>query len=120
MMDAAEPESIQRWREEFEERIKEKDAKAEEDNQALKEEGTQELEGLHDTHKQLIEDNLQKNKDDEEAFINARDDTNPDNAWQRVAALVDFSTKANRNQRDVARMRSVLLQLKQHGLPQAA
>eukprot|EP01147_Barroeca_monosierra_P002356 gene2356-5315_t len=116
---SGEVEAIEKWRQEFEQRLKDQDEQAQVDDQALREAGKKELEELHDKYKQAIQDNFDENKKEEEAYVNARDDTNPKNAWQRVAALVEFSSKASRSTRDTSRMRSVLLQLKQHGLPNA-
>lgn len=36
--------------------------------------------------------------------------------WDRVTKLCDFNPKANKNTKDVTRMRSILLQLKQQPL----
>ena len=33
--------------------------------------------------------------------------------WERIAKLCDFNPKASRNSKDVSRMRSIILQLKQ-------
>ena len=40
--------------------------------------------------------------------------------WERVAKLCDFNPKTARNTKDVSRMRSVILQLKQQGLNNSA
>jgi hypothetical protein len=40
-----------------------------------------------------------------------RDNAAPGSEWERVAFHVDFNVKANRNEKDVARMRSILLQV---------
>jgi len=34
--------------------------------------------------------------------------------WERIAKLCDFTPKASRNSKDVSRMRSIILQLKQN------
>ena len=39
----------------------------------------------------------------------------PGTEWERVAKLCDFNPKTARNTKDVGRMRSVILQLKQEG-----
>ena len=38
----------------------------------------------------------------------------PGSEWERVNKLVDFNTKANKNTKDMSRMRSIMLQLKQN------
>ena len=40
--------------------------------------------------------------------------------WDRVSKLCDFNPKANKNTKDVSRMRSILLQLKQQPLIRSA
>ena len=37
----------------------------------------------------------------------------PGSEWERVNKLVDFNTKSNKNTKDMSRMRSIMLQLKQ-------
>ncbi len=39
----------------------------------------------------------------------------PGTEWERVAKLCDFNPKTAKNTKDVGRMRSVILQLKQEG-----
>ena len=39
----------------------------------------------------------------------------PGTEWERVAKLCDFNPKTARNTKDIGRMRSVILQLKQEG-----
>ena len=43
-------------------------------------------------------------------------DLTPGQEWERVAKLCEFNPKANKNQKDIGRMRSILLQLKQQPL----
>ena len=42
-----------------------------------------------------------------------RDNQTVGHDWERISKLCDFNPKANKNQKDVGRMRSILLQLKQ-------
>ena len=44
----------------------------------------------------------------------------PGTEWERVAKLCDFNPKTARNTKDVSRLRSVILQLKQEGCSPAA
>ena len=37
----------------------------------------------------------------------------PGTEWERVNKLVDFNTKTSKNTKDMSRMRSIMLQLKQ-------
>ena len=49
----------------------------------------------------------------EEAFVEERDEDIPGHEWERVARICDFNPKSNKNTKDVSRMRSIFLQLKQ-------
>lgn len=49
----------------------------------------------------------------EEVFVEERDSEAPGHEWERVARLCDFNPKNNKNTKDVSRMRSMFLQLKQ-------
>ena len=49
----------------------------------------------------------------EEVFVEERDSDVPGHEWERVARLCDFNPKNNKNTKDVSRMRSLFLQLKQ-------
>ena len=49
----------------------------------------------------------------EAVFIEERDEDVPGHEWERVARLCDFNPKNSKNTKDVARMRSIFLQLKQ-------
>jgi len=49
-------------------------------------------------------------------MIKSNNDWESGQEWERMAKLCDFNPKANKNNRDVSRMRSILLQLKQQPL----
>lgn len=49
----------------------------------------------------------------EEVFVNDVDDSSPGTEWERVARLCDFNPKSSKQAKDVSRMRSVLISLKQ-------
>ena len=54
---------------------------------------------------------------DEEAYVTERDDTSTGtHDWDRVCRMCDFNPKGTKNTKDVARMRSIFLQLKQNPL----
>jgi len=42
--------------------------------------------------------------------------TQPGQEWDKISKLCDFNPKANKNQKDISRMRTILLQLKQQPL----
>uniref|UniRef100_A0A3Q4G9U0 Clathrin light chain n=1 Tax=Neolamprologus brichardi TaxID=32507 RepID=A0A3Q4G9U0_NEOBR len=52
----------------------------------------------------------------EEAMISDLDENNPGTEWERVARLCDFNPKSSKQAKDVSRMRSVLISLKQSPL----
>ncbi|KPP69586.1 clathrin light chain A-like [Scleropages formosus] len=49
----------------------------------------------------------------EEALLSDADENNPGTEWERVARLCDFNPKSTKQAKDVSRMRSVLISLKQ-------
>ena len=49
----------------------------------------------------------------EEVFIEERDEDVPGHEWERVARLCDFNPKHSKNTKDISRMRTIFLQLKQ-------
>ena len=46
-------------------------------------------------------------------ILKSTDKIAPGTEWERVASLCEFNPKVSRNVKDVGRMRSVILQLKQ-------
>uniref|UniRef100_A0A8B9HQK0 Clathrin light chain n=1 Tax=Astyanax mexicanus TaxID=7994 RepID=A0A8B9HQK0_ASTMX len=52
----------------------------------------------------------------EEAMVSELDENNPGTEWERVARLCDFNPKSSKQAKDVSRMRSVLISLKQSPL----
>lgn len=56
----------------------------------------------------------------EKQFVAEADAIEPGTEWERIAKLCDFNPKASRASKDVSRMRSIILQLKQNPPPQVA
>lgn len=52
----------------------------------------------------------------EEAFVSDVEESTPGTEWERVARLCDFNPKSSKQTKDVSRMRSVLISLKQSPL----
>lgn len=52
----------------------------------------------------------------EEAMVSELDENSPGTEWERVARLCDFNPKSSKQAKDVSRMRSVLISLKQSPL----
>ncbi|CAF0785084.1 unnamed protein product [Brachionus calyciflorus] len=110
-----EPETMKIWREEQKKRLETKDAEEELKRKEWKETARKELDDWYKNRKEQLEKKHADNKA-AEAELAAPRDTEPGKEWEKVGKLTDFNPKANKNVRDVSRMRSILLQLKQQPL----
>ncbi len=67
------------------------------------------------------DEQLEKTKGDnrtsEKTFVAQTDEIEPGTEWDRVSKLCEFNSKKQNSARDMSRMRSVLLQLKQNPKP---
>ncbi|KAF4105005.1 clathrin light chain B isoform X1 [Onychostoma macrolepis] len=130
-MQRQEPESLRKWREEQKARLEELDAASKAAEAVWREKARKELEDWHVHQNEQMEKNKannriadkafykQPNSDaigfvvSEEAFLKECDDDSPGTEWEKVARLCDFNPKTSRQTKDVSRMRSVLISLKQ-------
>uniref|UniRef100_A0A3B5M887 Clathrin light chain n=2 Tax=Xiphophorus couchianus TaxID=32473 RepID=A0A3B5M887_9TELE len=130
----AEPESLRKWREEQRERLEVLDANSRKQESEWKEKAKLELEDWHARQNEQLEKAKSNNRvldEDfykqpfsdligyvaaEEAMISDLDENNPGTEWERVARLCDFNPKSSKQAKDVSRMRSVLISLKQSPL----
>lgn len=111
-----EPEKIKRWREEQKLRITTKDAEEERIKKEWKEKAEKELEEWFKQRKEQLVKTHENNKivnKKTEAEMQAPLGQEQGQNWDSVSKLVDFNPKGNKNNKDVSRMRSILLQLKQ-------
>ncbi|XP_061757944.1 clathrin light chain B isoform X2 [Nerophis ophidion] len=108
-----EPESLRKWREEQKERLEALDSASKAAEAELREKAKKELEEWHVHQSEQMEKNKANNRSSEEAFLSEGDIDSPGSAWERVAHLCDFNPKTNKQAKDVSRMRSVLISLKQ-------
>ncbi|XP_058505795.1 clathrin light chain B isoform X1 [Solea solea] len=127
-----EPESLRKWREEQKTRLEALDTASKAAEAEWKEKAKKELEDWHVHQAEQMEKNKannriadkafykQPNSDvigfvaSEEAFLADSDGDSPTGTeWERVARLCDFNPKTNKQAKDVSRMRSVLISLKQ-------
>nr|XP_037277311.1 clathrin light chain-like isoform X1 [Rhipicephalus microplus] len=113
-----EPEKIKKWREEQAKRLEQKDAEEEEKKAELKATAKKELEEWYARYHEQIEKaklaNREVSKNAEKEWVHERDSPAPKGQeWEAIAKLCDFNPKAARNSKDVSRMRSIILQLKQ-------
>ncbi|KAM4810483.1 clathrin light chain A isoform 2-T2 [Rhinophrynus dorsalis] len=127
----AEPESIRKWREEQRSRLEMLDANSVKQESEWKEKATKELEEWYARQDELLQKTKANNRvaDEafykqpfadvigyvaaEEAFVSDVEETSPGTDWERVARLCDFNPKSSKQAKDVSRMRSVLISLKQ-------
>ncbi|KAK1159206.1 clathrin light chain B-like isoform X1 [Acipenser oxyrinchus oxyrinchus] len=126
-----EPESLRLWREEQKARLEELDAASRAAELEWKEKAKKELDEWHVRQNEQMEKNKANNRiadkafyeqpnadvigyvASEEAFLKECDEDTPGSEWERVARLCDFNPKTNKQSKDVSRMRSVLIALKQ-------
>ncbi|KAG8595020.1 hypothetical protein GDO81_001394 [Engystomops pustulosus] len=127
----AEPESIRKWREEQRSRLEILDANSRKQETEWKEKAGKELEEWYTRQDELLQKTKANNRvaDEafykqpfadvigyvaaEEAFVSDAEETAPGTEWERVARLCDFNPKSSKQAKDVSRMRSVLISLKQ-------
>jgi clathrin light chain A len=110
----AEPEKIRIWREEQAERLAKKDAESEKKKAEWREIARHELEDWYKHRDEQVEKAKLLNRESENAFVSERDEKKAGGEWERICRQCDFNPKSTpRNSKDVSRMRSILLQLKQ-------
>ncbi|XP_068176722.1 clathrin light chain A isoform X2 [Antennarius striatus] len=112
----AEPESLRKWREEQRERLELLDDNSRKQELEWKDKAKVELEEWHARQNEQLEKTKTNNRAAEEAMISDLDENNPGTEWERVARLCDFNPKSSKQAKDVSRMRSVLISLKQSPL----
>jgi len=109
-----EPETIRKWRESYVEILKEKDAKEQEMMENLRENAKKELEDWYNHYNNGLEKTKEENRECEKEFVVDLNDIVPGTQWERINKLCDFNSKTSKNTKDLSRMRSILLQLKQN------
>ncbi|XP_074669030.1 clathrin light chain A isoform X5 [Strix aluco] len=109
----SEPESIHKWREEQKERLEHLDVNSRKQEAEWKEKAIKELEDWYARQDEKLQKTKASNRAAEEAFVNDAEDIFPGTEWERVAQLCDFNPKSSKQAKDVSRMRSVLISLKQ-------
>lgn len=108
-----EPEKIKKWREEQKKRLEEKDANEEKRKEELREGAKKELDEWYRHHEEQIAKTKTANRNAEKQFVAESDEIEPGTEWERIAKLCDFNPKSSKTSKDVSRMRSIILQLKQ-------
>ncbi|XP_011311388.1 clathrin light chain isoform X2 [Fopius arisanus] len=108
-----EPEKIKKWREEQAARLEEKDAEEETKKEEWREAAKKELDEWYKHHAEATSKTKATNRNAEKQFVAEADEVEPGTEWERIAKLCDFNPKSSRTSKDVSRMRSIILQLKQ-------
>ncbi|XP_026954002.1 clathrin light chain B isoform X2 [Sagmatias obliquidens] len=108
-----EPESIRKWREEQRKRLQELDAASKVMEQEWREKAKKDLEEWNQRQSEQVEKNKINNRASEEAFVKESKEDTPGTEWEKVAQLCDFNPKSSKQCKDVSRLRSVLMSLKQ-------
>ncbi|XP_050303136.1 clathrin light chain isoform X1 [Anthonomus grandis grandis] len=109
-----EPEKIKKWREEQVKRLEEKDREEEKKKEELRQIAKKELEDWYKNHEEAIAKTKAANRNAEKQFVAEDDEIQPGTEWERIAKLCDFNPKAKPGSKDVSRMRSIILQMKQN------
>ncbi|XP_063227957.1 clathrin light chain isoform X2 [Bacillus rossius redtenbacheri] len=108
-----EPEKIKKWREEQKKRLEEKDANEETRKEEMRLAAKKELEEWYRHHEEQITRTKTANRNAEKQFVAEAGEIEPGTEWERIAKLCEFNPKSSKTSRDVSRMRSIILQLKQ-------
>merc|ERR1719234_874577 len=99
---------------EQEEMLKKKDADEEQKKEELRVKAAQELADWYTQYEEQLAKTRKANKEQEAATaVPELNGIAPGQEWERVSTHCDFSAKAPGHTKDVSRMRSILLQLKQ-------
>ncbi|KAM8974621.1 clathrin light chain B isoform 2-T2 [Pelodytes ibericus] len=108
-----EPESLRKWREEQKKRLEELDAASKVTEQEWREKAKKDLEEWYQRQSEQIEKNKVSNRASDESLVPETKDEETGTEWERVAKLCDFNPKSSKQSKDVSRLRSVLISLKQ-------
>ncbi|CAL8106481.1 unnamed protein product [Orchesella dallaii] len=108
-----EPEKIRIWREEQKQRLEDKDRAEEVKREELKEAAKKELDEWYKSHEEQLVSNRKANRNAEKELVAETEPLEPGTEWERIAKLCDFNPKGSKHQKDISRMRSIILQLKQ-------
>jgi len=109
-----EPEKIKRWREEQKQRLTLKDEEEEVKKEELKEAARKELEEWYKNHDEQVAKNRNTNRSAEKELVADTEPMEPGTEWERIAKLCDFNPKGSKHSKDISRMRSIILQVKQN------
>jgi len=106
-----EPEKIRKWREDQKKMIEQKDADEEVKKKELREQASKELEEWYQRYRDQIAKSKQANRNAEKEYV--CEGVAKGEEWEGIAKLCDFNPKSTRHTKDISRMKTMLLQLKQ-------
>uniref|UniRef100_A0A6P4E8F1 Clathrin light chain n=1 Tax=Drosophila rhopaloa TaxID=1041015 RepID=A0A6P4E8F1_DRORH len=110
-----EPEKIRKWREEQKQRLEEKDIEEERKKEELRQQSKKELDDwLRQIGESISKTKLASRNAEKQAATLENGAIEPGTEWERIAKLCDFNPKVNKAGKDVSRMRSIYLHLKQN------
>jgi len=109
-----EPEKIRLWREEQIKRMEEKDKLEEQAKEELRLKAKAELEEWYKQHEEQVAKTRQANRSAEKELVAETTAIEPGTEWERISKLCDFNPKTAKSTRDISRMRSIILQVKQN------
>lgn len=110
-----EPEKIKIWREEQKLRLEEKDKKEEVKKQELLQQAKAELaDWLKQTEESIAKTKAASRNAEKDEIFESDDSEKSGNDWEKIAKLCEFNPKTSKSGKDVSRMRSIILQLKQN------
>ncbi|KAK4314689.1 hypothetical protein Pmani_014027 [Petrolisthes manimaculis] len=109
-----EPEKIKLWREQQRVRLEEKDEAEEVNKDSLMERAKKELEDWYKQHEEQVAKTRQANRSAEKELVADTCKMEPGTEWERIAKLCNFNPKTSKSSRDISRMRSIILQVKQN------
>ncbi|NP_001083386.1 clathrin, light chain B L homeolog [Xenopus laevis] len=108
-----EPESLRKWREEQKKRLEELDAASKVTEQEWREKAKKDLDEWYQRQSEQTEKNKVSNRASDEAMASDTKEEETGTEWEKVARLCDFNPKSSKQSKDVSRLRSVLISLKQ-------
>ncbi|KAG7172598.1 Clathrin light chain-like [Homarus americanus] len=109
-----EPEKIKIWREQQRIRLEEKDAAEEVSKIELNGKAKKELEDWYKQHEEQVAKTRQANRSAEKELVADTGKIEPGTEWERITKLCNFNPKTSKSSRDISRMRSIILQVKQN------
>lgn len=110
-----EPEKIKKWREEQKLRLEEKDKQEEIKKKELLQQAKSELDDwLKQTEDAIAKTKAASRSAEKEEIFESDDSDKSGNDWEKIAKLCEFNPKTSKAGKDVSRMRSIILQLKQN------